>query len=66
LAGKIKQIIDDIVAKRSKGNETIRNITLAKLMLKGVNPDSYTNLSPDDPVLIARLHQIAVEMGVNL
>jgi hypothetical protein len=66
VAGKIKLVIDKIIEERSKGNETIRNITRAKLMLKGINPEGYTIISNDDPEVLARLSQIAVEMGVKL
>jgi hypothetical protein len=66
VAGKIKLMIDKIIEQRSKGNETIRNITKAKLMLKGVNPDGYSIISEDDPQVIARLVQIAGEMGVKI
>jgi hypothetical protein len=66
VAGNIKQLIDRIVAERSKGNETIRNTTIAKIMLKGINPDKYTAQSPDNPEIIARLQQIASDMGVKI
>ncbi|MBN1188352.1 MAG: hypothetical protein JXA46_01255 [Dehalococcoidales bacterium] len=66
MAGKIKQLIDTIVEVRSKGNETIRNTTLAKIMLKGVNPDIYNEQSPDNEEVIARIRQIAGDMGVKI
>jgi hypothetical protein len=66
VAGKIKQLIDRIIEERSKGNETIRNTTRAKIMLKGINPGMYTALSPDDQETIARLQQIASDMGVKI
>jgi hypothetical protein len=59
-------MIEKIAWERSKGNETIRKTTHAKLALKGVNTDSYDSTSPDDPVVIARLQEIAKEMGVSL
>ena len=59
-------MIDKIVWERSKGNETIKKTTHAKLALKGVNTDGFDAFSPDDPLVIARLQEIAKEMGVNL
>jgi hypothetical protein len=59
-------MIDRIVQERSKGNETIRKTTHAKLALKGVNADEYDSFSPDDPAVISRLQEIAVEMGISL
>jgi len=66
MSGKIKEMIEKIATERSKGNETLKNTTYAKLCLKGVNPASYSSSSPDDPAVIEKLHQIANEMGVRL
>ena len=66
IAGRIKQMIDKIVWERSKGNETIKKTTYAKLSLKGVSVEGYDSFSPDDPLVITRLQEIAREMGVNL
>jgi hypothetical protein len=66
VAGKIKQTIEKIIEQRSKGNQTIRNTTEVKLILKGINPDKFTADSPDNPEILAKLQQIASEMGVNI
>ena len=66
MAGKIKQMIDRIIEERSHGNATIRNTTEAKLTLKGINPRKYSASDADDPEVIARLQQIAIDMGVKL
>jgi hypothetical protein len=66
VAGKIKLIIEKIIEERARGNDTIRNTTRAKLVLKGFNPDSFTIKSEDDPEIISSLQKIAVEMGVKL
>lgn len=59
-------MIGQIIMERSKGNETIKKTTQAKLALKGINTDAYDSFSPDDPLVIARLQEIAKEMGVSL
>ncbi|MCE5286780.1 MAG: FIST C-terminal domain-containing protein [Pelosinus sp.] len=66
MAGKIKDLIDQIIAKRSNGNAAIARITKTKLVLKGINPDSYTKDSVDDQEIIAGIVQIAAELGVTL
>jgi hypothetical protein len=66
VAGKIKLTIDKIVAERSKGSVTVKNTTLTKLILKGIRVDSFNENSEDNPEILARLQQIAVEMGVKL
>lgn len=59
-------MIDTIIAQRAKGNPTIELTTKTKMILKGVNPDRYTNTSEDDPVAIGKLRKIAAELGVTL
>ena len=66
VAGQIKRMIDSIVEQRAKGNPTIALTTKAKLVLKGVNPGSFNDASPDDPMLVARLKAIAADFGVQL
>jgi hypothetical protein len=66
MAGEIKGIIDTIIARRSKGNPTIALTTKTKFILKGIDPDRYDRASPDDPVIIAKVKAIAVEMGVGI
>ncbi len=66
MAGQIKKMIDSIIQQRAKGNETIAITTKAKLTLKGLNPDSYSASSEDDPNVIAKLKVIAAELGVTV
>jgi hypothetical protein len=65
MAGKIKKQIDEIIIAVAKDNQTIRNITKTKLVLKGINPDRFNDQSPDDPVILEKLKLIAVEFGVK-
>jgi hypothetical protein len=62
MAGQIKHMIDEIITKRSKGNPTIASTTKTKLILKGINPDKYTALSEDDPLVIKKLRELAKEL----
>jgi hypothetical protein len=66
MAGQIKQMIDFIVEQRGRGNPTITLTTKAKLVLKGVNPGSFTDASPDDPVVVAKVKAIAADFGVQM
>lgn len=59
-------MIDRLVTERSKGNATIAQTTKTKLTIKGIHPENFSASTPDDPVVIARLKEIAKEMGVNL
>ncbi|MDU2064506.1 MAG: hypothetical protein E6713_06645 [Sporomusaceae bacterium] len=66
MAGQIKSMCDKIIAQRASGNPTMEKITKTKLVLKGINPDQYTVNSPDDPAVLAKLTQVAKELGVTL
>jgi hypothetical protein len=66
MAGKIKNMVNQIIDLRSKGSPAIAATTRTKLILKGINLDSYTETSDDDPNVINRLRQIATEFGVNI
>ena len=62
MAGKIKQMIDTILDKRSKGNPLLLKTTRIKLILKGINPDKYTFKSDDDPVVIEKLEKLMEDL----
>jgi hypothetical protein len=66
MAGQIKKMLDRIVDQRGKGDAALTMITRAKLILKGYDPDRFNALSPDDATTIARVRQIAQELGVKL
>ena len=66
MAGKIKQMIDTIIAQRAKGNPTLVSVTVTKLVLKGIDPERYNAQSPDDPVMIDKLSALAKDLGVAL
>jgi len=66
MAGQIKKMIDTIVDQRSRGQPLLVNTTRAKLFLKGINPDTYTVNSDDDPAVVEKVRLLAKEMGVNL
>jgi hypothetical protein len=66
MAGKIKNIIDSIVEKRSNGNAAIANLTKSKIVMKGIIPEKYTSMSDDDPVIIEKLVVLAKELNVNI
>jgi len=66
MAGKIKQQMDALISEVSKSNPILINTTRTKLILKGLNPDKFTQDSPDDPVILEKLKNIAEAFGVNL
>jgi len=64
--GKTKQIIDRIIEVRSGGNPVIVKDIRVKLMLKGINPDAYSDNTLDNPQMLEKLHSLAASMGVGL
>jgi hypothetical protein len=66
MPGKIKGIIDKIIAERAKGNPTLISTTRTKLVLKGIDPDKFNAQSADDPAIMSKLQTLALEMGINL
>lgn len=62
MAGKIKRLIDKIIAERSKGDEMLARIIRTKLILKGITPEKYSDQSYDDPVIIRKLEKVLQDM----
>ena len=66
MAGKIKKMLNEIMAKKSGGHPTLLITTKTKLVLKGLNPDKYDAYSADDPDIIKKVMITAQEMGVSI
>jgi hypothetical protein len=66
MTGTVKKVIDQIIAVRSKGAPTLVQTTKTKLILKGLNPERFTLLTPDDPALVAKAYAAAREMGIEI
>ncbi len=66
MSGKIKSMIDAIIAQRSKGNPTVAKAVETKLILKGIDPGDFTAASPDDPAVMEKLQAMAEQFGVSL
>ena len=66
MAGQIKKLLDKIVEERAHGDTVLINTTRTKIILKGINVDSYTSSSEDDPGIIAKVQEIAKEFNITL
>jgi hypothetical protein len=64
--GQAKKILDAIIRKRSRGVGAIAKTIRVKFALKGINPDSLTPNTPDDPVLLKKLVQLARSYGLQV
>lgn len=65
LAGKIKEMIDTIIKERAKDNPAIAEMTRAKLILKGINPNKFDSSSADDAIIIEKLINIAKQLNIK-
>ncbi len=66
MAGQIAKMINSIIEQRAKGNDTIATITKAKLILKGIDPGKFDASSPDDPEIITKLKNLALDLNVTI
>ena len=66
MPGQIKQMIESLIQQRAKGDPTILLTTSTRLKLKGLNPDHFNTVSPDDPAVLAQVRAIAAEWGIQL
>jgi hypothetical protein len=64
--GRAKKLLDAIILKRSKGVGAIAKVIKIKMALKGINPDSLTPNTPDDPVLLKKLVDLAHSYGLQV
>jgi len=64
--GQAKKILDAIIQKRSRGVGAIAKTIKIKLALKGINPDSLTPTTPDDPALLKKLINLARSYGLQV
>lgn len=62
MAGQIKAMINTIIQQRAQGDKALEHLVLARIMLKGINPDKYTETTEDDPVILSQLENMIREM----
>lgn len=58
MAGKIRKLIDELVAVRTKGSASVAHFVRAHLVLSGIDPDRFDETSADDPDIVARLEKM--------
>ena len=61
--GNIKKVIDAIIIRKGKGDPLLVINIRKKLVLKGINPSRYTYETIDDPVVLAKLRDLAKDFG---
>ena len=66
MPGRIKNMIDTVIEKRSAGNPGHAANTRVKMIMKGIYPDKYTATSQDDLVIIEKLLTLAKELNIEI
>jgi hypothetical protein len=61
MAGKVRLLIDELIAVRTRGAPGLLHFVKVNLVLRGVDPDAYDHNSPDDPAKIALLESLIRE-----
>lgn len=64
--GRAKKLLDAIILKRSRGVGAIAKAIKVKIALKGINPDNLTPDTPDDPMLLKKLINLAQSYGLRV
>jgi hypothetical protein len=63
MAGRVKQLIDELIELRAGGNQGVAHFLKAHLMLNGIDPSRYTALSDDDSQKELRLESMISEFS---
>ncbi|HEX9062487.1 MAG TPA: hypothetical protein VF941_20125 [Clostridia bacterium] len=66
MAGTIKRYVESYITQMSKGNPTMSSLIKSRLCLRGILVDKYNENSPDDPVIIEKLLDIAKQSNIKL
>ncbi|MDR1689956.1 MAG: hypothetical protein LBS21_15320 [Clostridiales bacterium] len=66
MIGQVKSMIEKFILEKSKGDKFIENSLRVKLILKGIDVDSYTDNSPDDPAAVQQIRDVARDFGIIL
>jgi hypothetical protein len=64
--GKAKQLIDELIEKKAKGNNFQINNIKMKLMFKGIIPDDITDDTPDTEDLIDKIKEVYEQFNLTI
>ncbi len=66
MAGRVKVLIEELVALRTRAPDGTANAALvpfvrAHLIIRGINPDHFSSQSPDDPKVVQQIERMIEE-----
>lgn len=62
--GRTKRILDRILQQRSAEGPARTMALRTKLLLRGIDPENFTERTPDDPAILRQVQEIARRMGL--
>ena len=66
MTGTARKMIDTIIAEKAQGDKALEKSVKVKLILGGIMVDKLTDSTPDDPVLINKIKNVATVYGVSV
>jgi hypothetical protein len=66
MPGKVKKMIDNLIAQKAGSSTVMVNVLVTKLILKGIDPSKFNATSQDDPAMMAKVSAAAKEMGLTI
>jgi len=66
MIGTVKHMIEELISQKAAGDKFIENSIRVKLILKGIDIDSYTDSSRDSEEDTLRVKEAAEEYGICL
>ncbi|MCC8165648.1 MAG: hypothetical protein LIQ31_05765 [Planctomycetes bacterium] len=66
MPGKVKAMIEELIQLRTRGERALVAPLKIKLIMKGIDPDTFDDSTPDNPLIIQRVSTIAKEMGFDI
>ncbi len=65
MAGRVKRLIDEFIELRTAGQKGLEHFVRAHLVLSGVNPNLYSESTPDDPILEKKLQKMIADFSAK-
>lgn len=64
--GRIKYLVDTLIEQRANGDSFLELDIRMKLLLKGINSETITEETPDDPEAIEKIYAMAEKFNLQI
>lgn len=61
MSGNVKRLIDELIHLRTRNRPGSQHFVRAHLVLNGIDPDAYGELTQDEPDVVARLTKMIAD-----